>query len=89
MGLCVTLVCSEASLKIQVNSPMRLRLKIRHGDKQTWPRYEPELQIPCRKAVCTGTVKKDEPEAKKQFVYIGQEPGCVMLGCSLLAACGQ
>ncbi|TKS77351.1 Coiled-coil domain-containing protein 114 [Collichthys lucidus] len=40
MGLCVTLVRSEASLKIQVNSPMRLRLKIRHGDKQTWPRHE-------------------------------------------------
>lgn len=58
MGLCVTLVRNEASLKIQVNSPMRLGLKIRHGDKQTWPRYEPVLQIPCRTIVCTGTVER-------------------------------
>lgn len=58
MGLCVTLVSSEASLKIQVNSPMRLRLNIRHGDEHTWPRYEPVLQIPCRSIVHGGTVKK-------------------------------
>lgn len=56
MGLCVTLERSEASLKIQVNSPMRSRLKIRHGDKQTWPRYEPVAQFPFRRTVRTGSV---------------------------------
>ena len=73
MGLCVTLVRSEASLKIQVNSPMRLGLKIRHGDEQTWPRYEPVPQIPCRRVVRTGTGEKEKPEAEKQFVYLMQE----------------
>lgn len=57
MGLCVPLVRSEASLKIQVNSPMRLGLKIRHGDTLTWPRYEPVLQI-VRLAPLKGEAKK-------------------------------
>lgn len=67
MGLCVTLVRSEASLKIQVNSPMRLSLKIRHGDKQTWPRYEPVLQIPCRMIVCTGTIERTSQRLKNSL----------------------
>lgn len=67
MGLCVSLVRSIASLKIQVNSPMRLRLKIRHGDKQTWPRYEPVLKILCRRIVCTGTVERTRQRLKNSL----------------------
>lgn len=38
----VSLWCTlKQAWKIQVNSPMRLGLKIRHGDKQTWLRHEP------------------------------------------------
>lgn len=69
MGLCVTLVRSEASLKIQVNSPMRLGLKIRHGDKKTWPRYEPVPQTPCRRIACAGTVGRTS-QKKEKTVYL-------------------
>lgn len=65
MGLCVTLVRSEASLKIQVNSPMRLRLKIRHGDKQTWPRYEACASNPMHEVSVYWHWWKNKPEAKK------------------------
>lgn len=41
MGLCATLKRSWASLKIQVNSPMRLGLEICHGDQPAWAKHEP------------------------------------------------
>ena len=65
MGLCVTLVRSETSLKIWANSPMSLGLKIRHGDKQTWPRYEPVPQIPCRRTAWIGTVGRTTQRLEK------------------------
>lgn len=55
MGLCATLVLREASLKIQVNSPMRLELEIHHGDKPAWPKHEPEPHIPSRRTGSVGT----------------------------------
>ena len=54
MGLCATLVLREASLKIQVNSPMRLEPEIHHGDKPAWPKHEPERHIPSRRTASAG-----------------------------------
>lgn len=53
----------RSSPEIQLNSPMSLGLKICHGDKQTWPRYEPDLQ---EDRVCWHCW----PEAGKQLVYV-------------------
>ena len=69
----------EASLKIQANSLMRLRLKISHGDMQTWPKHEPVPQIPSKRTVCAGTVEKEKSENKKRQKT---NSWCVLLGCS-------
>lgn len=87
MGLCVTRVRCGESLKIRVNSPMRVRLKIRHGDMWARPRYEPlppaaSPPPPARsKTLCSGPVIRKKAEAKKQFVYLTQEPRCAVSDC--------
>lgn len=64
----VSLWCAlKQASKIQVNSPMRLRLKIRHGDMWTWPRYEPVPQIPYRRIVCSGTAEKTSQRLKNSL----------------------
>lgn len=71
MGLCTTLVHSEASLKIQVNSPMRLGLEIRHGDKLPRPRYESVPQkVPCGGTACVGTVGRTSQRLEKTVCLV-------------------
>lgn len=77
-GFVLLLVHSEASLKIQVNSPIRLGLKMQHGDKQTWPKNEAVPQIPFRRTACIGTVRKKSQRLKK-FVYLMKSLGVLSL----------
>lgn len=76
----VSLWCAvKQASKIQVNSPMRLRLKIRHGDMWTWPRYEPLPQIPCRRIVCSGTVEKTSQRLKNSLFISCRSLGVLSL----------
>lgn len=82
MGLCTTLVHSEESLKIQVNSPMRLGLEIRHGDKLPRPRYESVPQkVPCGGDCVCWHSWKDKPEAEENSLF----STCRVLGVLSLA----
>lgn len=84
MGLCVPWARCGASLKIRVNAPMRVRLKIRHGDMWAQPRYEllsPVPDTPPPEKFYKKKYIKKKAKAKKQFVYLMQEPWCVVPDC--------
>lgn len=82
MGLCVPWARCDASLKIRVNAPMRVRLKIRHGDMWARPRYEPLSPLLCAPPPeKLFKKKKKKAKAEKQFVYLMQEPWCVVPDC--------
>lgn len=79
MGLCVPWARCDVSLKIRVNAPMRVRLKIRHGDMWAQPRYGPLPPVLCTPP--TSKVLKNKAGTEKQFVYLMQEPWCVVADC--------
>lgn len=56
--------------KIQVNSPMRLGLKIRHGDRQTWPSYELWATNPLQEDCACWRCWKEKPERLTNSLFI-------------------